>query len=68
VLWFCYSLPILALGRRFLRLGLIVGLVVVAVVALWYLSGTADMIRADIDGQTFCPTGVPDWWPAVLPH
>ena len=68
VLWFGYSLPILMLGRRSLRVGLIVGLVVVAVVAVWYLAGTAEMIRASTDGQTSCPTGVPDWWPAVLPH
>jgi hypothetical protein len=68
VLWFGYSLPILVLGRRSVRVGLIVGLIVVTVVALWYLAGTADMIRASSDGQTSCPTGVPDWWPTVLPH
>lgn len=67
-LWFGYSLPILVLGRRSLRLGLIVGLVVVTVAALWFISGTGAMIRADADGQTFCPTGVPDWWPSILPH
>jgi len=68
VLWIGYSVPILVLGRRSLRLGLIVGLVVVTVAALWFISGTGAMIRADADGQTFCPTGVPDWWPSVLPH
>ena len=67
-LWVGYSVPILLLGRRSLRLGLAVGLIVVTVAALWFISGTAAMIRADVDGRTFCPTGVPDWWPAILPH
>jgi len=67
-LWVGYSVPILVVGRRSLRLGLIVSLVVVTAAAIWFISGTGAMIRADADGQTFCPTGVPDWWPAVLPH
>jgi hypothetical protein len=68
VLWFGYSLPILLLGRRSLRLSLPVAVIVVTALVLWFLSGTGAMIRADVDGQAFCPTGVPDWWPAVLPH
>lgn len=68
LLWIGYSVPILVLGRRSLRLGLIVSLVVVTAAAIWFISGTGEMIRADADGQTFCPTGVPDWWPSILPH
>jgi hypothetical protein len=68
VLSIAYSVPIFVLGRRSLRLGLIVGLVVVTVAALWFVSGTGAMIRADGDGQTFSPTGVPEWWPSVLPR
>jgi hypothetical protein len=68
MLWIGYSLPILVLGRRSLRLGLIVSLVVVTILSIWFISGTGAMIRASVDGQSACPTGVPDWWPAILPR
>jgi hypothetical protein len=68
VLWIAYSLPILVLGRRSLRLGVIVAVVIVGVAAVLFISGTGAMIRADPDGRAFCPTGVPDWWPPILPR
>lgn len=68
VLWVAYSLPILLVGRRSLRIGLAVGLIVATAMALWFVSGTADMIRASTDSYLPCPTGVPAWWPAIMPH
>ena len=68
VLWVAYSLPILLVGRRSVRIGLALGLIVVTVMALWFVSGTADMIRASADSYAPCPFGVPAWWPTILPH
>lgn len=68
VLWVAYSLPILLVGRRSVRVGLAVGLIVVSVIVLWFVSGTADMIRASTDSYAPCPFGVPAWWLTILPH
>lgn len=68
VLWVAYSLPILIVGRRSVRIGFAVGLIVVTVITLWFVSGTADMIRASTDSYGPCPFGVPAWWPTILPH
>lgn len=68
VLWVAYSVPILVIGRASVRIGLVVGLVVVTAIAVWFVSGTADMIRADaVDSGMSCPTGEPTWWPSILP-
>ena len=68
VLWVAFSLPIVIIGRRSVRVGFVIGLIAVTVMALWFLSGTAEMIRASTDSYVPCPYGVPPWWPTILPH
>lgn len=67
-IWAGYAIPLAILRGRFALLGLVLGSAVALTIAYWFVSGTAPMIRADPDGQYFCPSGVPEWWPAWLPH
>ena len=68
LLWVAFSLPIVIVGRSSVRIGFAVSLIVVTVMALWFLSGTAAMIRASTDSYAPCPFGIPSWWPTILPH
>lgn len=64
-MWAAWSIPI-AMGRRHLLPATIVGLLLVAAISLWWLSGTSEAIIPY--GDKFCPGGVPTWWPAWLPR
>lgn len=67
-LWAGYLMPIVLLRRRWLAVGVVLGIAVAIGLAYWYVSGTASLIRADPDGAFFCPSGVPSWWPSWLPR
>jgi hypothetical protein len=67
-LWAGYAIPLWLLRGRWLAIGLALGLTIALGIAYWFVSGTAPMIRASPDGQYFCPSGVPEWWPPWLPH
>ena len=63
ILWLLAMAPLWLIGRRSLRMGVVLALVVPLVASVCWVAGTPDLVRASPSGVEACPTGTPGWWP-----